>query len=99
MTAQETNPALDILCVVLTVYTIILLARVLISWAYLFGFRPPLTGPLRTIFDLLDTLTEPVLRPLRALVPPVRAGGMGIDLSIIIAFVILWVLRIALGCG
>lgn len=99
MTAQETNPALDILCIVLTVYTIILLARVLISWAYLFGFRPPLTGPLRTILDLLNTLTEPVLRPLRALVPPVRAGGMGIDLSIIIAFVILWVLRIALGCG
>ena len=50
----------------------------------------------RTVLDLLDDVTEPVLRPLRALIPPIRAGGVGIDLSIIIAFVILLVLRSAL---
>jgi YggT family protein len=98
MTAQESNPALDILCIVLTVYTIILFVRVIVSWASLFGFRPPLSGPLRTLLDLLDDVTEPVLRPLRALIPPIRAGGMGIDLSIIVAFVILAVLRQALDC-
>ena len=89
---------LDILCVILTIYTIILFVRVIVSWAYLFGFRPPISGPLRTIIDLLEDVTEPVLRPLRALIPPIRAGGVGLDLSIIIAFVILWVLRAALKC-
>ena len=89
---------LDILCVILTVYTIILFVRVIVSWAYLFGFRPPISGPLRTIIDLLEDVTEPVLRPLRALIPPIRAGGVGLDLSIIIAFVILTVLRSALNC-
>jgi len=89
---------LDILCVILTIYTIILFVRVLVSWAYLFGFRPPISGPLRTIIDLLEDVTEPVLRPLRALIPPIRAGGVGLDLSIIIAFVILTVLRSALNC-
>jgi YggT family protein len=98
MTAQESNPALDILCILLTIYTIILFIRVLVSWAYLFGFRPPLYGPLRKALDLLEDLTEPVLRPLRALIPPIRAGGMGLDLSIIVAFVILAVLRTALDC-
>jgi YggT family protein len=98
MTAQESNPALDILCILLTIYTIVLFARVIVSWAFLFGFRPPLSGPVRTILDLLEDVTEPVLRPLRALIPPIRAGGMGLDLSIIVAFVILWVLRQALGC-
>lgn len=98
MTAQETNPALDILCIVLTVYTIVLFVRVLVSWAYLFGFRPPMSGPLRTALDLIEDVTEPVLRPLRAMIPPVRAGGMGLDLSIIVAFVILAVLRTALNC-
>ena len=98
MTAQETNPALDILCIVLTVYTIVLFVRVLVSWAYMFGFRPPMSGPLRTILDLIEDVTEPVLRPLRAMIPPVRAGGMGLDLSIIVAFVILAVLRTALNC-
>ncbi|HET8525429.1 MAG TPA: YggT family protein [Actinomycetota bacterium] len=89
---------MDIVCVVLTVYTIILFIRVLVSWAFLFGFRPPYSGPFRTILDLLDDVTEPVLRPLRALIPPIRAGGVGLDLSIIIAFVILAVLRTALNC-
>ncbi len=89
---------LNLLCIVVTVYTILLFVRVIVSWAFLFGFRPPYSGPLRTILDLLDDVTEPVLRPLRALIPPIRAGGVGLDLSILIAFVILAVLRQALGC-
>ncbi|HEX4940987.1 MAG TPA: YggT family protein [Actinomycetota bacterium] len=97
MTAAE-NVLLNILCVVLTVYTILLFVRVIISWATMFGFRPPYSGPLRTILDLLEDVTEPVLRPLRSLIPPIRAGGVGLDLSIIIAFVILAVLRQALNC-
>jgi len=64
----------------------------------MFGFRPPYSGPFRTVLDLLEDVTEPVLRPLRALIPPIRAGGVGLDLSIIIAFVILAVLRQALNC-
>ncbi len=84
---------LSVLCIVITVYWVILLARVILSWALLFGFRPPLSGPFRAIIDLLDDVTEPVLKPLRSLIPPVRAGGMGLDLSIVVAFVILIVLQ------
>jgi YggT family protein len=96
MNAQESNPALEIVCLLITIYTIVLFARVIVSWAYLFGFRPPLTGPVRKLLDLLEDVTEPVLRPLRALIPPIRAGGMGLDLSVIVAFVILAVLQQAL---
>ena len=97
MTAAR-SALLDIVCVVLTVYTFLLFARVIVSWAYMFGFRPPLSGPTRKILDLLEDVTDPVLRPLRALIPPIRAGGVGIDLSIIVAFVVLAVLRQALDC-
>ena len=96
--AADNNAALDILCIVLTIYWFVLIARVIISWAFLFGFRPPYSGPVRKVLDLLDDVTEPVLKPLRAMIPPVRAGGMGLDLSIIVAFVILSVLRVALNC-
>jgi YggT family protein len=97
MTAAD-NAALNVLCVVVTVYTIILFVKVIVSWVVLFGVRPPISGPLRWVFDLLDDVTEPILRPLRALIPPVRAGGVGLDLSVIVAFVILAVLRTALNC-
>jgi YggT family protein len=88
----------DLLCIVLTTYWIILFIRVLLSWATMFGFRPPLSGPFRTVMDLLEDVTEPILRPLRNMIPPLRAGGIGLDLSIIVAFVILAVLRSALNC-
>ena len=83
----------QVLCVLLTVYWIILLTRVILSWAMSLGWRRPYSGPLRTVLDLIDDVTDPVLRPLRALIVPIRAGGVGLDLSPLIAFVILFVLR------
>jgi YggT family protein len=97
MTAAD-NAVLSVVCVVITVYTIILFVKVIVSWAVLFGVRPPISGPLRWAFDLLDDVTEPVLRPLRAIIPPIRAGGVGLDVSVIVAFVILAILRTALNC-
>ena len=64
------NPFIRLICIALTVYWIILLARVIVSWVELAGWRPPPTGPLRTIFELLFDVTEPVLRLLRRIVPP-----------------------------
>ena len=81
-----------LVCVALGVYSIVLLARVIVSWVELAGWRPPPTGPLRTIFELLFDVTEPVLRPIRRILPP--AGPL--DLSVIVAFVIILVLRSAI---
>jgi YggT family protein len=83
------NPFLRLVCLALTVYWIILLARVIVSWIELAGSRQPVTGPLRTVFELLFDVTEPVLSPIRRIVPP--AGPL--DLSVIVAFVIIFVLQ------
>ena len=72
-----------ILILVIEAYVIVLVARALLSWV---PVRPgsPVTG----ITRVLDKITEPVLRPVRRILPPIRAGGMGIDLSIIIVIVV-----------
>ncbi|MFM8944795.1 MAG: YggT family protein [Actinomycetota bacterium] len=80
-----------VLCALLTVYGWVLLAHVLLSWASLFG-APMSSGVLRAVSDAIDALVRPVLAPLRSMIPPVRAGGVGIDLSVIVAFVVLQVL-------
>lgn len=69
----------------------ILLARIILSW-----FPPPASGPVRTIVDVIYAVTDPVLRPFRNLIPPVRAGGIALDFSPIIIFVIIAVIRQAL---
>jgi YggT family protein len=86
---------MQIVCIALTVYWWILIAYVLISWAFAFGMRRPYSGPGRTLLNALDSVVLPVVRPLGRLIPPIRIGGMGLDLSVLLAFVILSVLRTA----
>ena len=73
----------NILAFVVEAYVVVLIARALLSWL------PARPG---TVFSrvvrLLDAVTEPVLRPIRRVLPPIRAGGMGIDLSIIIVVIV-----------
>lgn len=59
--------------------------RALLSWV-----NP---DPYNQIVQVLTRLTEPVLRPIRKLVPPYK---IGIDLSPVIAFLLIIFLRLAL---
>lgn len=84
---------MTIVCAFLTVYFVVMIARILLSW---FPMQPG--SPLASIHRLLYDLTEPVLAPVRGLIPPVGGGGMAFDLSPIVVFVGLQILRAAL-CG
>ena len=68
------------------------LIRVILSWVQLAGWRPPASGPLRSAYELLNDVTEPPLRMLRRILPP---AGM-FDLSVVVAFIIIFVLQTAL---
>ncbi len=63
-------------------YGLVLLARVLSSWI-------PGLDPRTPAVRLLVSLTEPVLAPLRRALPPVG----GLDLSPVVAFLLLEVVR------
>lgn len=89
---SASNPVTTLICVALTVYSLVLLVRVVLSWLFLAGVRPPTSGPLRSGYELMMDVTEPPLQLLRRIVPP---AGM-FDLSVIVAFVIIFVVRSAL---
>jgi YggT family protein len=67
---------ITLLLIVLQLYSYVLLARALVSWI-------PNLDPYHPAVQFLYTITEPVLDPIRKLVPPL--GGM-VDISMIIAF-------------
>jgi YggT family protein len=60
----------------LQLYVILIIGRILLSW---FPVSPG--SAFESVDTLLRMLTEPVLGPLRRALPPVRLGGMGLDLS------------------
>ena len=81
----------SILAYLVEAYVLVLIVRALLSW---FPARPG--SALFGIARALDSVTEPVLRPIRRVLPPIRAGGMGIDLSIIIVIIVAQVIVVPL---
>ena len=76
---------------VLQVFLFALLGRIVLSW-----FPSNRTGVLETIRLVLFRITEPVMAPIRNLLPPVRVGAMGLDLSPLIVFLVLDILMAAI---
>jgi YggT family protein len=82
----------QIFCTLLSVYLLILIARVILSWFPVNRF----SGPLRTIVGLIYTVTDPPMQLVRGLLPMVRFGSMGMDFSPIIIFVVIAILQRAI---
>ncbi len=83
---------------VLWVYIILILARVVIEWTRQFArsWRP--IGTAAIGLELVYVTTDPPIRALRRLVPPLQLGTVSLDLSVIILLIVLIVLRVvALG--
>ena len=74
----------SILCALVTAYIVVLFARAIMSWI---PIRPG--TPWATLYGLLLDLTEPLLVPMRRVIPP---AGM-FDLSFLVLIVGLFFLR------
>ncbi len=80
----------EVLCATLNVYLLILLARAVMSW---FPVRPG--SGLASFLGVLMQLTEPVLAPVRRVIPP---AGM-FDLSFLVVFISIELVHTAIGCS
>ncbi len=78
---------------VLYVYILLILARLVIDWTRQFArsWRP--AGIAAISLELVYLSTDPPIRLLRRLVPPVRLGTVSLDLSVIILLIVLFVVR------
>jgi len=70
-------------------YILLIVANALLSWF------PPSTsgGPLATTQRVLRTVTEPVLRPFRQIVPRPHMGGVSVDFSPVVAIIVLSIIN------
>ena len=73
----------SLVCLLINLYMLVIFARIIMSW-----FPPTPGTTYAQIYEVFDKITEPVLAPVRAMLPPVRMGGMGLDLSPIVVFLI-----------
>lgn len=76
-----------ILCLLVQVYTLVVLAYVI------FTFVPAPPSGLVPVVRAVNGLVDPVVRPLRRIIPSVPLGGARLDLTVILLFVVLFILR------
>ncbi|MFX0578661.1 YggT family protein [Nocardia nepalensis] len=81
-----------LLGIALTVFIVLLLARMVLDWVGVLstGSPPPWVHRAR---DLSHAWTEPVIAPVRRFLPPIRLGGMSIDLAFAAVFIVALILR------
>jgi YggT family protein len=70
-----------------TVYLILIFVRILLSWIP----RLPYNPVLHAIVSFVHDVTDPYLRLFRRVIPPVGGGGFALDLSPIIAIIVLYI--------
>ncbi|MEU8634390.1 MULTISPECIES: YggT family protein [Amycolatopsis] len=74
----------------LSLYLLVLIARMVLDWVGMLADSPPWTRRARS---LAYSATEPVIGPVRRVVRPVRIGGISLDLAFTLVFIGVIVLR------
>lgn len=76
------------------VAVLVLLARFIIDWVQLLArsWRPK--GVVAALCEAIFTITDPPLRAVRGVIPPIRMGGAMLDLSPMVLLIGLYIVQI-----
>lgn len=80
--------------VIIDAYMAVLFARMILDWVSVLSPRWYPRGLLAEIIDVIYRVTEPPLRWLRRYIPPIRMGAIALDMSFIVLYFLLVVLRV-----
>ncbi|CAN5799144.1 YggT family protein [soil metagenome] len=78
---------------VLWICVIVLISRFIIDWVQVLARSWHPQGLVLVICEAVYTVTDPPLRALRRVIPPLRLGSVGLDLSPMVLLIALWVLQ------
>ncbi|GAA2225600.1 YggT family protein [Kitasatospora cystarginea] len=83
----------EVLYYALTVFLLFLLFRLVMDWVFQFArsWRPG--KAMVVVLEATYTVTDPPLKLLRRFIPPLRLGGVALDLSFFVLMIIVFVLR------
>jgi YggT family protein len=86
-----TSPVGQIIQLILWLFLVLLIARLVFDYIQMFArsWRP--SGPLLVVAELIYTVTDPPLRALRRVIPPLRIGQVSLDLSFLVLFILVYI--------
>ena len=72
------------LATVLDVFFVLLIARLVFDWIQVFARQWTPRGVVLVVAEAVYTVTDPPIKAVRRVVPPLRLGGVDIDLAFLI---------------
>ena len=82
----------QIIELVLGVFIVLLFVRFIVDWIQVFARSWVPRGPVLVILEGVYSVTDPPIKALRKVLPPIRLGGMALDLSFIAVLLICYIL-------
>jgi YggT family protein len=78
--------------ILLNIFTFFLIARLVLDYVQMFArsWRP--TGVVLVLAEIIYSITDPPLKALRRVIPPLRIGGISLDLSFLVLIILVQVL-------
>ncbi|CAM3537609.1 YggT family protein [Nocardioides dubius] len=73
--------------VVLWVFIALLWVRFVFDWVQVFARTWTPSGPLLVLLEAVYSITDPPIKALRRVIPPLRLGNFALDLSFLIVMV------------
>jgi YggT family protein len=91
------GPVLAVVSLVLLLLQVLLIARAVLDWTVTLA-GPSAYGSVRSRLSAgVHAVTEPILAPVRRIIPPLRLGGFAIDTAFIVVFLAIVVIRSLIG--
>ncbi|WP_244247112.1 YggT family protein [Nocardioides euryhalodurans] len=66
--------------------------RFVVDWVQVFARSWSPSGPLLVVLEVVYSVTDPPIKALRRVIPPIRLGSVALDLSFIIVLVAAYLL-------
>ena len=82
----------SIIYLILWLFIALLFIRFIVDWVQVFARSWTPGGPLLVVLELVYSVTDPPIKALRRVIPPLRLGAIALDLSFLIVLVMAYVL-------
>ncbi len=78
----------NLLYLVVLVFFLLLLTRLVIDWVQVFAREWKPTGVVLVLAEITYTVTDPPLRALRRVIPPLSIGSIRLDLAFLVLMLV-----------
>lgn len=89
--------ALEVIRYVLVVFLVVLIIRLVMNYVFQFARSWQPGKAMMVVLETTYTVTDPPLKLLRRVIPPLRLGGVALDLSFFVLMIIVYILLQIVG--